>query len=273
VTKVRMDLSRPDETGIVANVGTVRCTPWTRWTTEVTDGTTVVLAAELAHTLTDPPSILELRATDADMPAWVFDEDTPGGIQQRVCAVPTVDDDVIVDYADLVLLDPDTFDPVAVPEAAWWAELEENLDDIDASKTAAETAQGLAEEAQAAAEAARDETIITVDGSSDWTGAVALDATAVGRSRFYRRRLTGNVTLTLAAGVAGQAYTVTLRLAQDATGGRTLKVANAATAYAVAPVLSTAANAVDLVHLLWTGSSWTCLVAAQALAIPSSWVV
>lgn len=120
--------------------------------------------------------------------------------------------------------------------------------------------------------AARDEMIVSVDAQSSISGAVTLQQAAT-RSKYLRRRLTGNVVLTLAPGVAGQAYTCTLELQQDATGGRTLTVANARTPYGIALPLSTPANSVDLVHALWNGSAWTLFLAGTQLGIPASWVV
>ncbi len=120
--------------------------------------------------------------------------------------------------------------------------------------------------------AARDEMIVAVDAQSSIAGAVTLQQAAT-RSKYLRRRLTGNVVLTLAPGVTGQAYTCTLELQQDATGGRTLTVANARTPYGIALPLSTPANSVDLVHALWNGSAWTLFLAGTQLGIPASWVV
>ena len=106
--------------------------------------------------------------------------------------------------------------------------------------------------------------------TATWSGAVSLTPTGPAT---IRATLTGNVTLTLGAGTAGVSYTVTLDLRQDTTGNRALTVANAGAAYAVAPVLSTAANARDVVHLLWTGADWVALLGAPAVGIPTSWIV
>lgn len=132
----------------------------------------------------------------------------------------------------------------------------------------ATAAAGSATTAQAAAQ----ETIVAVSPLADWSGAVTIPQ-AQSRSGYLRRRLTGNVVLTLGAGVAGQAYTCTLDLSQDTSGGRTLTIRGALTAYAVAITLSTAANARDVIHLMWTGAEWIAMAAAPSVAIPTSWAV
>ena len=125
-----------------------------------------------------------------------------------------------------------------------------------------------AQAAQTAAEAARDETIIATTASSDWTGAVSFangNAT-IAKSNWLKRQLTGNTTLTMGTGTANKAYTVTLEISQDATGGRTLAWSGVSWAYGVAPTMSTAASARDIYYLTWTGNIWVGSVGAQAVA-------
>ncbi len=107
------------------------------------------------------------------------------------------------------------------------------------------------------------------------TGNVNLaTSVAVLASQIVSMTLNGNVVLTaLPAAPAGKGGTLTLLVKQDATGSRTLKVNNAATSFAVEITLSTTANALDLIHLLWTGTAWVALLGAQSIAIPTSWVV
>ena len=108
----------------------------------------------------------------------------------------------------------------------------------------------------------------------DRTG--ALDLRRVSLGQIVRLRATGNVTLpadrrpTIPAGQGG---TVTLVIAQDATGGRTFAAPGMASAFGIAPVLSPAANAVDVLHLQWDGVRWVVMVGSQQLAIPASWTV
>lgn len=120
--------------------------------------------------------------------------------------------------------------------------------------------------------AAVDEDFFQVTDLGDKTGAVALTQSQT-RSTFTKMRLTGNVTVTLAAGVAGVAYSTTIRIAQDGTGNRTLILANVASSYAVPIVLSTGANQVDVLRCEWDGTAWTAYLGGAALAIPASWVV
>lgn len=104
-----------------------------------------------------------------------------------------------------------------------------------------------------------------------WSGAVSLPASTLPSTR--RVTMTGNVTLALPTPDGAVSGTITLMLHQDATGGRTLSVPGAVTAYGVAPTLSGAPNAVDLVHCFWSGEAWTVLVGASHLSIPTGWVV
>lgn len=93
-------------------------------------------------------------------------------------------------------------------------------------------------------------------------------------SQIVRLVLTGNVIITtLPTPPAGKGGALTLRVKQDATGSRTLQLNNVATAFGVAITLSTAANAVDLIHVMWTGSSWLAVLGAQTTSVPTSWVV
>ncbi|MGC5248491.1 hypothetical protein ACPXB3_16390 [Gordonia sp. DT219] len=140
------------------------------------------------------------------------------------------------------------------------------------AKTAAESARDAAVAAKAAAESARDETVIAVAASSDWSGAVSPSSADVSQSRWWKRRLTGNATVTLPNGVAGKAYSIIIEVTQDATGGRSLVFkqsggSQVSWAYGVTPVMSTSPNARDLWTLTWTGSEWIGGIGAQALAI------
>lgn len=80
-----------------------------------------------------------------------------------------------------------------------------------------------------------------------------------------RATLTGNVTLSLPSPSSSSAFTITLVLTQDATGGRTLTLpAGVKRSYGIAPLLSSAASAVDLLHLLWDGAAWWVAMSVQA---------
>lgn len=140
------------------------------------------------------------------------------------------------------------------------------------SATNASTSATNASSAQTAAESARDETIVAVDGQTSWTGAVTLSATQ-SKSKYVRRLLTGNTTVTVAAGDSGKAYSCTLELQQDSTGSRTIVLANVATPYGVALPLSTTANNVDVLRLEWNGTRWAGYVGGPQMSIPSAWVV
>ncbi|MFB9787888.1 hypothetical protein [Microbacterium testaceum] len=139
--------------------------------------------------------------------------------------------------------------------------------------TAAGTAQTAAETAKTAAEGARDETIVVAPDREDWAAGARTLTQAQTRSTYLKRRLTGNVTLSVNAGLASKAYSCTLELTQDTTGGRTLLLANVATPYGIPIALSSAANAVDIVRLEWNGARWAAYLGGTQLAIPSTWIV
>lgn len=84
------------------------------------------------------------------------------------------------------------------------------------------------------------------------------------------RTLTGAtvaIGLQTATPSSGTSFTVTLVLKQDATGSRLVTwPATMKWMYGLKPVLSTAPNAIDVIHALWTGAEWIGLVAAQAAA-------
>lgn len=55
--------------------------------------------------------------------AWVVREDMPGGMIRTVI-VPDID---VIRYSELTDVDPVTLDPSAEPEAAWWAEIKNQI--------------------------------------------------------------------------------------------------------------------------------------------------
>ncbi len=96
-----------------------------------------------------------------------------------------------------------------------------------------------------------------------WNGSVALTPTS---PTTITATLTGNVTLTLATPAASTSFTVTVIALQDATGSRTLTATNVTWPYGVAPVLTTTANSLDLIHFLWTGTRLLGLPGGLAFA-------
>ena len=96
------------------------------------------------------------------------------------------------------------------------------------------------------------------------SGGITLDCAL---ATTFDLQLTGNVTSITLSNVPGSvAFMITLRLTQDATGGRTIAWPGSVKwPSAVAPVLSTGAAKTDLISLLTFdgGSSWYGLVAGQ----------
>lgn len=83
-----------------------------------------------------------------------------------------------------------------------------------------------------------------------------------------RATLTGNVVLSITGTpVANKAYTVSLTLKQDATGGRTITWPTGVVwPEGLKPALPTAPNAIALYHLYWDGERWIGLVGGSSLA-------
>ena len=133
------------------------------------------------------------------------------------------------------------------------------------SATAAASSATAAETARTGAETARNQTEAAVTSGLSWTGTVDLTTTAL-TPVLLRATLTGNVTITLPTPPSNRAYTVTLVLVQDATGGRSITLPGVKWSYGVPAVLSTAPGTVDILHLLWTGTAWVGMIAGMAIA-------
>ncbi|MBM9432325.1 hypothetical protein [Flaviflexus equikiangi] len=127
---------------------------------------------------------------------------------------------------------------------------------------------GRAETAAAAAEFAAEEAEATIVAQGDWAGAVDL-ASLAARPNYLRARLTGNVTVTLPTPGPSRAFTVTLDLTQDSTGGRTLALPGVATAWAVGIVPHPDPASRSIIHLMWTGITWVGMMAATNIGIPA----
>lgn len=87
------------------------------------------------------------------------------------------------------------------------------------------------------------------------TGATTVNLT---NGNVHKLTLTGAVTLTFSGATNGSGCSMTLYIAQDATGGRTITWPTVKWAGGVAPVISTAANAIDI-YTFFTmdgGTTW-----------------
>lgn len=116
MTVVRVALSVPTADGAGKRpTGTISWRPTKRRTV----GDDVVLPAPFNVAVTDPPAEIDVAPTEAGW-AWEVVERVSGGSpHKRVLAVPDSAD--VIDYADLIAVDPATLDPLEEPEAAWWA--------------------------------------------------------------------------------------------------------------------------------------------------------
>lgn len=99
------------------------------------------------------------------------------------------------------------------------------------------------------------------------SGTVVVDFSV---AKVQKLTMTGNITtLTLQGATAGIACGLTLYLVQDATGSRLVTwPASVKWAYGSVPVLSTAANAIDIIVLESAdgGTSWYANLAGKAYA-------
>jgi len=191
---------------------------------------------------------LTLPGTPEDQATVILEQHADGSTLTRWVTIPSAGSAAYGDLEDLVPVG--SSGPYGVP--SWLTDFEDAMDTLKDDT-----------------QAARDETVADVDGPSNWTGAVSLDT---GSDHALERTLTGDVTLTV-SGTTGRREVTDLLLKQDATGSRTLKVVNALTAYAVTVTLSTAANAVDYVELIWWNDRVIVVVGAQQVGIPTGWVV
>lgn len=90
--------------------------------------------------------------------------------------------------------------------------------------------------------------------SRTWSGSVSL--TGVTTPRMIRVTMNGNVTaVAMPTWSSSESGTIILMISQDATGGRSW-VMPGTSAGGVDIVLSTAANARDLIQARWTGVQW-----------------
>ena len=136
------------------------------------------------------------------------------------------------------------------------------------ARTGAETARAGAEDARDDAQGYRDQTEAAVTTGLSWAGAVDLTTLALAPVLLHAT-LTGDITVSLPTPPAGRAYTVTLVLAQDATGGHAVGLPGVRASWSVPYAHTGTALSTDVVHLLWTGAYWLVLAAAQKIGVPA----
>jgi hypothetical protein len=117
MTSVRLALSAPTSTGTVRRPsGSVEWRPTKRRNV----AGDVVLPAPFTVGLADTPPVIEVAPTEPGW-AWQVVERVQGGSPKaRYLTVP--DSATVVDYADLVEVDPATLDPVTLSNA-WWSQV------------------------------------------------------------------------------------------------------------------------------------------------------
>ena len=118
MSRVHASLHRDDGTSERTPIcGAVRFVPTRRRTA----GAGIILPAGFDAELVGGEVTVELAATGLDW-CWMVIEPTKRGLI-RYIIVPDVGDDVL-EYAELLDVDPATLEPSAEPEAAWWAAIE-----------------------------------------------------------------------------------------------------------------------------------------------------
>lgn len=146
MTLVHFKFTKPSPTGRVPATGTVRFAPSRLLVLADVDGT-VVMPSEFSLTVPETGVMsVQLDPTSAGW-AWtvqVFGFDGVTAFTDYLL----VPDQVEANYSALVKVNPKSLEPIALPEAAWWAELE-------ATKTLAGDVQAARTEAVAAAAAAK----------------------------------------------------------------------------------------------------------------------
>jgi hypothetical protein len=117
VTQVKISVLAPTSDGNGRRPsGSIEWRPTKRRTV----GDDVVLPAPFTVGLADTPPVVTVAPTEPGW-AWQVVERVQGGSPRaRYVQVPDNPVDV-VDYADLVAVDPATLEPTEEPEAAWWA--------------------------------------------------------------------------------------------------------------------------------------------------------
>jgi hypothetical protein len=117
VTQVRLALSAPTSDGTVRRPsGSVEWRPTKRRNV----AGDVVLPAPFTVGLADPPPVIDVAPTEPGW-AWQVVERVQGG-SPRARYVTVPDSASVVDYADLVEVDPATLDPVTLSNA-WWTQV------------------------------------------------------------------------------------------------------------------------------------------------------
>ena len=85
------------------------------------DGQVTILPLEFSVLLLNGEATVELAATGSDW-CWQVSEPTKRGLI-RYIVVPDVGD-VVLEYTELPDVDPNTLEPSAEPDPAWWAAIE-----------------------------------------------------------------------------------------------------------------------------------------------------
>jgi len=122
VTIIRFKYAKPTAAGAnVAAPATITAVPTAPRTVEGAPDTIVIPAPFTIDTTTGGTADINLAPTGA---GWCWKITTTVTGVYAATHYVLVPDAAAVDYADLVHVDPDTLEPGATPDAAWWAEIE-----------------------------------------------------------------------------------------------------------------------------------------------------
>ena len=116
LTRLRLGVVYLGKKGYVEAEGTITLRPF-RHTTATDQATAKPLTADIGEIVDIPPgTYLANEICHAGIPRYITVPPMPPVAEGE--PIP------VIDYADLPSVDPDTLDPILVPEAAWWAALE-----------------------------------------------------------------------------------------------------------------------------------------------------
>lgn len=135
MTVVKFSFGRPYDGGPLPTSGTLRFKP-TRERVVVGDPDMIVLPLPFSMAVPKDTGLLDVDLSPSG-PGWVWEIyshsfGVAASYRYVVVPEPVPDPDrpgefLPVDYPDLVRVDKDTLDPTAVPDPAWWAEVERTV--------------------------------------------------------------------------------------------------------------------------------------------------
>lgn len=284
MTLVHFKFTKPSPTGRVPATGMVRFAPSRLLVLADVDGT-VVMPSEFSQAV--PASGVMSVQLDPTSAGWAWTVQVFGfdGVTAFTDYL-LVPDQVEANYSALVKVNPKSLEPIALPEAAWWAELE-------ATKTLAGDVQAARTEAVAAAAAAKavgdtNDAIVTgLLQTPTSQFAPAVDGSilaAISAGGAARNELTATIGVSIAdrrvhhldvfnkffidpanVWVNGQGVTPTTLTAQAAAGSTALNVASGAGIVNGVSLITNAGTATQRIYRVTGGGGTNALTVTPAI--------